>query len=57
MPACGMLVGISRKEPSFRLGMNSCPTPRQVKNPQTTVATGIIINFQRLARHQRRMRS
>ena len=27
IPVCGIVVGISKNDPSFRLGINSCPSP------------------------------
>ena len=57
IPECGMLVGISRKEPSFRLGINSCPMPLHIQKPNTMVAPGINMNFQRLSKHQRNILS
>ena len=54
-PLWGILVGMSMKVPSSKVGMNSLPVFVQIIPPAIRVNMGIDINFHRWFKHQRRI--
>ena len=56
MPECGIEVGISRNEPSFKDGINSLPVFFIMKNPAITIAVGTDRNNNLLSKHKLKIR-
>ena len=55
-PECGIEVGINRKEPSFKEGINSLPVFFMIKNPAMTINVGMDKNNALCSKHQPKIR-